>query len=108
MGHSSNLSVLRFLLQQNLITDNGYNIFGYGPSKPDMGQPIRVLLRPGDVCIAHQRLGHAGGVNLHSETRKQLYYRVRHKKHDDFLDQILEGCSVFTEFEGIKDLVGDL
>lgn len=93
---------------QDLITDNGYNLFGYGPSKPDMGQPVRALLRPGDAVIAHQRLGHAGGINLHERTRKNLYFRVHHKKHDDFLEQILEGCSVFTEFEGIHGMVGDL
>lgn len=93
---------------QNLITDNGYNLFGYGPSKPDMGQPMRTLLRPGDAIIAHQRLGHAGGINLHERTRKNLYFRVHHRKHDEFLQQILEGCSVFTEFEGIHDMVGNL
>lgn len=95
-------------VKKNLITDGGYNMFGYGPGKPDMGEPIRVLLRPGDVCLAHQRLGHSGGINLHRDTRKQLYFRVSHKNHDDFLDQILEGGSVFTEYEGIKDVVGDL
>eukprot|EP00177_Eucheuma_denticulatum_P005946 GFKZ01010842.1.p1 GENE.GFKZ01010842.1~~GFKZ01010842.1.p1 ORF type:complete len:273 (+),score=37.71 GFKZ01010842.1:100-918(+) len=95
-------------VKKDLITDNGRNLFGYGPSKPDMGQPVRVLLRPGDAVIAHQRLGHAGGINLHERTRKNLYFRVHHKRHDDFLDQILEGCSVFTEFDGIRDMVGDL
>lgn len=73
-----------------------------------MGEPVRVLARPGDAILSHQRLGHAGGINLHERTRKNLYFRVRHKHHDDFLDEILEGCSVFTEFQGIQDMTGDL
>lgn len=72
-----------------------------------MGQPVRVLLRPGDACLAHQRLGHAGGINLHSETRKNLYFRISHKRHDEFLDKILEGTALFVEFDGIRRLVGD-
>lgn len=72
-----------------------------------MGHPIRVLLRPGDACLAHQRLGHGGGINLNSATRKNLYFRVKHKRHDDFLDQILQGCDVFTEYEGIRNLAGN-
>lgn len=99
---------LSILPRQDLVTDNGQNLFGYGPGKPDIGQPKRVLLRPGDACIAHQRLGHSGGVNLHADPRIQLYFRVSHKNHDDCLEQILEGSSVFLEFEGIKELVGNL
>lgn len=99
--------IFRCSFFQGLIGDDGHNLFGYGPSKPDMGQPQRVLLRPGDACLASQRLGHAGGVNLHEETRKNLYFRVSHKRHDDFLPAILEGCSVFTEFEGLHDLLED-
>lgn len=73
-----------------------------------MGQPVRVLLRPGDACIAHQRLGHSGGINLHAETRKNIYFRVSHKRHAEFLDRVLEGSSVFVEYQGIRRLVGDM
>lgn len=85
----------------------GPMIFGGRKIKPDIGQPIRVLMRPGDAVLAHQRLGHSGGINLHEKTRKNLYYRLHHKNHDDLWKPTLNG-SVFTEFEGLHHLVDDL
>ena len=71
----------------------------------DVGDPIRVRLRPGDVVIAHQRLGHSGGINLVDQIRKNLYYRVKSKKHNDMMDEIVHG-SPFAEFEGLHEMIG--
>lgn len=76
-----------------------------GDGNLDIGQPIRVLLKPGDAVLAHQRLGHAGGINLVDQIRKNLYFRVRHKKHKDWVEQVWRG-SVWKEFEGLHPLVG--
>jgi len=62
-------------------------------------------MRPGDVCIAHQRLAHAGGINLSAATRKTVYFRVRHKLHNEFLDKYLKASEPFVGFEGLQDLV---
>lgn len=62
-------------------------------------------MRMGDAVFAHQRLGHAGGINLVDETRKIIYFRVLHVKHQEFLVEYLEGRSVFTSFEGLRGLV---
>lgn len=48
--------------------------------KPYVGEPLQVLLNPGDVVIAHQMLAHAVGRNASPNIRYQLYYRVRRKR----------------------------
>lgn len=62
-------------------------------------------MRTGDAVLAHQRLGHAGGINLADETRKTIYFRVHHVEHQAFLAEYLEGRSVFTSFEGLRGFV---
>lgn len=85
---------------------DGHGIFGGKKHKPDIGEPIRVLLSPGDVVIAHQRLGHGGGVNLTEATRINLYYRVHHVRHEQLLDAYMRG-SVFTECGGLRGLLDE-
>lgn len=58
-------------------------------SKPDLGESVQVLLRPGDVVIAHQLLAHRVGVNTSEHIRYQLYYRVCHKDHGAFRTRIV-------------------
>lgn len=57
--------------------------------KPDLGESVQVLLRPGDIVIAHQLLAHRVGVNTSEHIRYQLYYRVKHKDHDEFKNHII-------------------
>jgi len=59
-------------------------------SKPDLGESVQVLLRPGDVVIAHQLLAHRVGVNTSEHIRYQLYYRVKHKDHDELKGRIID------------------
>lgn len=85
---------------------NGRNMFGVGPGvKPDVGAPIRLRMRPGDAVFAHQRLAHSGGINLHNNMRKNLYFRVKHLHHDELLEETWKG-SVWTEYEGLHKLTG--
>lgn len=81
-------------------------MFGGPKNKPDIGLPRRLLMRPGDAVIAHQRLGHSGGINLHEEIRKNLYFRVAHKRHAELVPTLLTG-SVYTECEGLHHLLDE-
>ena len=45
---------------------------------PDMGPPLQLLLRPGDVVFMHSETGHCGGPHLGPGIRIMLYYRIRH------------------------------
>jgi len=71
--------------------------------RPDIGAPVRVLMKPGDAVLSHQRTGHSGGPNLGPHIRKNLYLRVMNKKHDKYLEsgELLNG-SVWTEYAGVR------
>ena len=44
----------------------------------DFGPATQVLLRKGDVVLAHQKLAHFGGANCSPDIRYQVYFRVGH------------------------------
>lgn len=71
-------------------------------NKMDVGTPERVLLRPGDVVIAHQRLARSPSTNLCDSTGKNIYFRVTHARLDDLLDAYLKSKSPWVGFEGLK------
>lgn len=90
--------------KKGLITDP-YSVFN-DIERPDIGKSLRVPMKPGDVVLAHQRLGHVGGPNLGENIRKNLYFRVSHSKHDKFLKsgELLTGW-VWTEYHGVRDVI---
>lgn len=91
-------------VKKGLITDP-YSVFN-DIERPDIGKPIRVPMKPGDVVLAHQRLGHTGGPNLGSTVRKNLYFRVSHKKHEKFLKsgELLNGW-VWAQYNGVRNVL---
>lgn len=97
--------VVRERWEKGLI--DGASVFGGRDSKPDIGPSKRLLTKPGDVILAHQRLGHSGGINVHPKTRKNLYFRIHHKNHEENVENVIKG-SVYTEYEGLHHLVDDL
>lgn len=96
--------VVRERYEQGLL--DGKTVFGGKDSKPDIGPPKRLLCKPGDVVLLHQRLGHSGGINVHEKTRINLYFRISAKDHDDHVEQVIKG-GVFKEYMGLRDLVKD-
>jgi Phytanoyl-CoA dioxygenase (PhyH) len=67
----------------------------FGPGEP-------LLVRRGDVLLAHFLLGHNTGDNTSAETRRILYYRLAAEGHserrvDTFLDP-------FTEYPSLRQL----
>jgi len=71
-----------------LINDDGQG--EADENKPDVGESVQVLLEPGDVVIAHQLLAHRVGKNTCEHIRYQLYYRVSHKRHEEFREKIVQ------------------
>lgn len=49
---------------------------------PDLGQPVPVLAKRGDLLLAHYLLGHNSGGNTGSETRRAIYYRLSATNHE--------------------------
>lgn len=70
----------------------------------DCGEPVRLLLQPGDVFVAHQRLAHASGINLTNETTKNVLFRILHTELDDILPVFTRSRTPFYGFEGLDDL----
>jgi len=67
-----------------------------------------MLMQPGDVCIAHQRLAHAPGVNMSQVTRKNVYFRIVHVRHDELQEQSLLDPTPFTGFAGLQNLLQEV
>lgn len=101
-SHRKLHKVVRQRYEEGLL--DGKTVFGGKDSKPDIGPSKRLLTKPGDVVLSHQRLGHSGGINVHTETRKNLYFRVSHKGHDERVEEVIKG-PLFLEYEGLHDLV---
>ena len=45
---------------------------------PDLGKPKQLLIRPGDIVIAHPKLAHRGAPNYSPNIRYMCYFRLRH------------------------------
>lgn len=72
----------------------------------DVGEPKRVLLRRGDVVIAHQRLAHVAGKNSHSVlTRKNVYFRVENTNFASFAHAYVTSPHPWTSFSGLAQLI---
>lgn len=76
--------------------------------KPDLGEPVQLLLRAGDVVLLHQKLPHRGGPNYSQNVRIMVYFRAhRHRTlppaNDAESDRSLH--DLWFEFEGMQEVV---
>lgn len=71
----------------------------------DVGDPIRALLHPGDIMIAHQRLAHAPGINLSEHVRKNVYFRVVDTRLDMLLHDFVKSPTPWVGFDGLRELL---
>ena len=69
----------------------------------DIGEPVRVCMKRGDLLIAHQRLAHVPGVNLTEMVRKNVYFRVARKDLDEIVEKIWKSDEPWVGFEGIAE-----
>jgi len=69
------------------------------PRKPDLGPPVQILADPGDVVFLHPKLAHRVGINASPNIRYQIYFRLRHKRHEELKDQALD--NIWLEYEGL-------
>ncbi len=56
----------------------------------ELGEPIPLLLGPGDVVLAHYLLGHNSGGNEDGRTRRSLYYRLVAGADDEWRDRLTD------------------
>jgi hypothetical protein len=70
--------------------------------RPDLGEPIQVMVNAGDVIFALHKLAHFGGPNYSPDVRKMIYYRVSHCNHTALKAQSFD--NIWVEFEGMQEL----
>ena len=54
-----------------------------GSEVPDIGPPVQLLTRAGDVIFCHPDLAHCGGLNTSSHIRSMVYFRIKSKLGSD-------------------------
>ena len=84
-------------------SNNGVGLPGT-PSgiKPDLGPATQLLMKKGDVCVAHQKLPHRGMMNYSCDTRYQVYFRISNIGFDEGMkEKWLE--DLMLPFEGVKE-----
>ena len=72
----------------------------FNMQKPDLGQPVQLMMQAGDCVVAHQKLPHLGMPNCSSDIRYQVYFRLRHREHDNMIDAWLD--DILLPFEPVR------
>mmetsp|Transcript_20451 Transcript_20451/g.23160 ORF Transcript_20451/g.23160 Transcript_20451/m.23160 type:complete len:405 (+) Transcript_20451:75-1289(+) len=82
---------------------NGEPSYDEEGSEPRLALPngIHVLAEPGDIILAHQKLAHQVAPNTTSNIRYQIYFRIRHKNHSDYIKSGVLLDDLWVEFEGL-------
>jgi hypothetical protein len=100
-------SRLGYTEEKGDLTTRTRSLKGYRDSDgslPDLGPPVQVLLKAGDVVFKHSEVGHCGAPHAGSDIRSMLYYRVRHV---DWKEMHQEGRLVddmWCDLSGVRDL----
>lgn len=76
--------------------------------KLNLGDPKRVLTKPGDVVVVHQRVGFAPGINLSDNVRKMVFFRIIHTEFDHLLEEYSHAPLPFVGYEPIQELVKEV
>eukprot|EP00939_MAST-03C_sp_MAST-3C-sp1_P002849 g2849.t1 len=74
---------------------------------PDLGPPVPVRLRRGDVVLCHVDLPHRGGPNFGSNIRYMCYFRVRHRRFKGILEAMKARHSSASKMSGANGDEGD-
>ena len=72
-------------------------------ARRDLGEPVQLQLRVGDVVLLHQKLAHRGGPHFGHEIRKMVYFRIKHRRHEELKLAATE--NLWLEFEGMHDVL---
>lgn len=68
--------------------------------KPDLGEPLQLLLEPGDAVFVHQKVAHLGAPNFSAVTRTACFFRLRHVDHYALVERWLD--DVWLPFDGLR------
>jgi len=80
---------------------NSDNDAGSEKKRTELPNGKAVLAEPGDIILAHQKTAHQVLDNLSCNIRYQIYFRIRHKKHYQFLESGILLDDLWVEYEGL-------
>eukprot|EP00035_Acanthoeca_spectabilis_P006433 m.124497 g.124497 ORF g.124497 m.124497 type:complete len:337 (+) comp13503_c0_seq1:133-1143(+) len=78
-------------------------IDGSSKRATDLGPPVVLRMKKGDVVIAHQKLPHRGMPNFSPNIRYQCYFRIRHSRHAALRAEWLD--DLMLPFEGTRAIM---
>lgn len=87
--------------------EDALKILHHEKDRADCGEPKRILVSPGDVIIAHQKLAIGTAPNLTETERRNLFFRFQHKKQKKMIEQQITAELPWVGFEALADLVDD-
>jgi hypothetical protein len=73
---------------------------GYPPVA--LPEPTQVSGKAGDLLLAHYLLGHNIGGNISDSTRRCVYFRIKHRDHDQHWRATLQDA--WTEYPPVREL----
>lgn len=85
--------------------DDALKILHHEKDMADCGDPVRLLLSPGDVLLAHQKLAIGTAVNLVENARRNVFFRIAHSNLNEIVDEQVHSDLPWVGFAGLADFV---
>ncbi|CAE8676146.1 unnamed protein product [Polarella glacialis] len=76
---------------------------GDGPL-PDLGPPVQLRMRAGDVVLTHSEMAHCGGPHLGPDMRYMVYFRIRHKDWAEMREAAVLVGDMWVDLKGVHAL----
>ena len=101
-SHSKILPVLREVVENPKQMDFSEEVLKKLKDRlPSLGDGVQICAAAGDAVIVHHKLAHGAASNFGPNTRQQIYFRLRHKRHAQFVQSGVLLDNLWAEFQGI-------
>lgn len=77
-----------------------------GMPKIDIGEPKQLLVKEGDVLLAHYQLAHCVGAHIGSDIRYTVFFRVRHPQHE--VQKLEAMTNIWLEWPGMAEIIDNI
>lgn len=91
------------LLYEQYFREHGPESLLNGMPPVNLPEPVQMHVKPGDVVLAHYQLAHGSAINVAPHPRYALYFRFKHKNHDD--DWKARMTDIWMDWPGMQDIV---
>ena len=69
-------------------------------------EPVQLLVKPGDVVLAHYQLAHGSAINVAPHPRYALYFRFKHRNHDS--DWKARMTDIWMDWPGMQSILASV